>query len=391
MHAKIKFFFLLLTLVIHANYLFAQSSAYVGETFYLNAPSVPGTIDGASWYIDEENKKNSVYLSGNHHSCFVRVDTYFTGTVTIVCKYGYSYYIGSKKYHDIGTAYHYLSCKKSKVTLDKSSLSLNIGESVDLTYTNSSGYDLPVNAWSTSDEKIATINDKENVYEEKTVTITAVGEGECTITFNGHTGEESPTCSVIVKSIPPKGIILTPETLIVKEGNSGSFSYKLSPEDAYSKIKWTSSNESIAKVSYSGIITAISAGTTKITAETSNGLSACGTVEVTPLPQQIALNGQNEIALGYTIQLTPTLTPINATSTYTWETSDPNVITVDADGKVRGRKLGTATITVTTENGKKASSRITVKNPSDGMEYRNAEVRVKTIKDLIKTSINKFK
>lgn len=380
---------LLLLLVGCANSIFAQSSAYVGETVYLNAPSVPGTIGGAAWYCTDE--KNSVSVSGNHYSGTVTIDSYYTGTATIACQYAYSYYAGGKKQYGNGTAYYYLACKKSKVTLNKSTLSLNLGESVDLTYNNSSGFNLPSGMWTTSDYKVATIDDEKKVYGKKTVTITATNEGECTITFDGHTGESAPTCTIIVKAIPPKGITVAPKSLVIKEGKKGSFSYKLSPDGAYSKITWTSSDENVAKVSAGGVVTAIKAGKAKITATTTNGLSAYGMVEVSPLPQQISIGDQTELALGYSTQMVPTISPANAISTYTWETSDSNVATVDASGRVKGKKSGTAIITVTTENGKKASCHIIVKQPVDGMEYRNVEVRIKTIKALIKTMANKLK
>ena len=117
-------------------------------------------------------------------------------------------------------------------------------------------------------------------------------------------------------------------------------------------------------------------------------MSAHGAVEVSPLPQQVSIGSKAEIALGYSLQLVPTMTPSNAISTYTWETSASDVVDVDPSGKVKAKRIGTATITVTTENDKKASCTITVKQPTDGMEYRNAEARIKTIKHLIKTSVN---
>ena len=46
---------------------------------------------------------------------------------------------------------------------------------------------------------------------------------------------------------------------------------------------------------------------------------------------------------------------------YTWSSSDPAVATVSAGGVVRGRRKGTVTITVTTDNGKQARVKVTVK------------------------------
>ena len=78
-----------------------------------------------------------------------------------------------------------------------------------------------------------------------------------------------------------------------------------------------------------------------------------GSTPVTP----VAVTGvtldqsEAEIAVGGTVTLTPTVSPSNATTkTVTWESSDDAVATV-ADGVVTGVAVGTATITVTTDDG----------------------------------------
>ena len=55
------------------------------------------------------------------------------------------------------------------------------------------------------------------------------------------------------------------------------------------------------------------------------------------------------------------LTPSGAKTTYTWNSSDPGIATVSGKGVVKGMKKGTATITVTTANGKSARVKIKVK------------------------------
>ena len=65
---------------------------------------------------------------------------------------------------------------------------------------------------------------------------------------------------------------------------------------------------------------------------------------------------------GETAALTATITPDNATNkNVTWSSDDEAVATVDADGKVTAKSAGTATITVTTEDGgKTAACEVTV-------------------------------
>ena len=64
------------------------------------------------------------------------------------------------------------------------------------------------------------------------------------------------------------------------------------------------------------------------------------------------------------------------------------VVTVDSAGKIRGVAVGTAQITVSTENGKTASCRVSVKNAPDGLDHRNVTVRVNVLKKLIENSLS---
>ncbi len=367
----------------------AAQSAYVGESVYLTAPAVYGVIDGAAWYCTD--KKDNVSVSGNNSGCNVRINSYFSGTATIACQYAYSYYIGGEKQYGNDTKYYSISCKSSQLALNKNEITLKVGQKAELTYTNSSGIDLPYVFWSTDNDEVADFNGDESVIGEKNVMVTAVNVGQCIITCEGHTGKEAPTCVVNVVASPPVSISLTPEKLSLREGATATFSYSLYPEDAYAKVSWSSSNESVAKVNSAGRVTAVSEGTSTITVTTDNGLAANATVEVCPLPQQVILPDVQEVFVGYSVKLEPVVIPTNAVSSYKWQISDPTIATVDDSGRVKGKAEGEVEVTVTADNGKMASCRVIVAVPMKGMELYNVETRVSTLKYLIKKSLDNLK
>ena len=364
-------------------------SGYVGQTLHLSAPSASGAIvDAAAWYTDDNS---SLSVSGDEYGGTVRIDAYFSGTRTVTCQYAYRYYFGGKMQYGHGSVDYTITCKKSTLTLNERRLTLKPGDEVELEYTNSSGYSLPFVRWLTDDVDIASINGDDHAYGKKSVTVTAEAPGECVITCDGKTGEDAPTCTITVEATPPTGISFTKRSITIQQGKTGRFAYKLTPTDAYTKISWASSDESVATVNRNGLISAVSEGIATITATTDNGLSASGTVEVTPQPEQVSLPNGLQIAVGYSMKIEPSLTPTNATTTYKWITDDESVVAIDKSGVARGMAIGTANITVTTENKKTATCRITVTEPAANLDHRNAAIRVDALKRLIDKSLDNLK
>ena len=81
-----------------------------------------------------------------------------------------------------------------------------------------------------------------------------------------------------------------------------------------------------------------------------------------PAPASVKLNrGTLGLGTGEVYGLLKTISPSNANQSATWTSSNTSVATVDSNGKVTGRKTGTATVTVRTSNGKTASCKVTVK------------------------------
>lgn len=243
------------------------------------------------------------------------------------------------------------------VTLDHDSLSLTEGQSAQLTATV-----LPEGVvdksvlWKSSDNKVATVVNG---------LVTAVAKGSATITCISMSDvTKTATCEVTVtpESIPVTGIKLSVEDgyeLFI--GKSVKIKATLEPEGAEGTIVWRTSNKKVATVK-DGKVTGVKKGKVKISATAANGVKAVVTIQVVPpQPKRVSFESKS-ITLGkkQSVTLKPVLKPDYAQTTYTWESSNSKVAKVNKKGRVTGVKKGTATITVTTANGKKAKIKVIV-------------------------------
>jgi hypothetical protein len=75
--------------------------------------------------------------------------------------------------------------------------------------------------------------------------------------------------------------------------------------------------------------------------------------------------GDTTLALNQSVQLTPVIIPADATNkTVSWSSSNTQVVTVDASGKITAVGTGSATITVTTTDGNKKATKNVVVSPA---------------------------
>ncbi len=129
--------------------------------------------------------------------------------------------------------------------------------------------------WRSSNSSVATVDENGNV--------TPVGVGNATITATTKNGI-SARCSVRVDPvIEPTSITLNENSISIQETKTFNLVPTILPTNATNKtVEWASLDESIATVE-NGVVKGVSIGKTKITATTSNGLTAEVNVEVTEL------------------------------------------------------------------------------------------------------------
>ena len=138
--------------------------------------------------------------------------------------------------------------------------------------------------------------------------------------------------------------------------------YKLiatvSPESATEEsISWSSSNNDVATVDDSGVVTAVSAGTAIITVTTSDGIkdSCTITVKGNDIPESITISSKEVYVTRYsTKQLTCSVTPTGANTDVTWTSTNPLIASIDENGVVTGNMAGSTIIIATSADGSRS-------------------------------------
>ncbi len=168
---------------------------------------------------------------------------------------------------------------------------------------------------------------------------------------------------VIERMVVPEAesVALNKTAVNIGIGQNYTLTATVAPTDAIQKVTWSSSNEEIASVDANGVVTGKKLGTATITATTDNGLTAVCKINVKHAPESITLNRDTlSINALSTYTFTKTLTAKNSASSFKWTSSNPDIVKVYSTGKIVALQPGTATITVTTYNGKTASCEVTV-------------------------------
>lgn len=178
--------------------------------------------------------------------------------------------------------------------------------------------------------------------------------------------------TIYYPSYPVTGIRVSPESItLTKKDETAQLTAEVTPSYADNKkVTWKSSDEKVATVDENGKVTAVGNGTATVTATTVSG-SYTATVSVTvKIPveiEKLTIEAEKETLtqIGETTELKVKIEPENADEQkLIWKSDNEMVAAVDENGKVTAVGNGTATITVTTEDGKvTASVTITVKIP----------------------------
>ena len=319
---------------------------YAGDSFTLKAILLPNNVETTNVTWSSSNTsvatvKQGVVTALKEGTVEITATTADGTNLSAVCKFTI------KPDPDLLAAY---------VQLNKTSVSLYANETTTLVATV-----YPVTAvnkkvtWSSSNTSVATVS--------STGVVTAKSVGSATITATTTDGtNKTATCQVSVYATPATGISLNKTSATLKVNETVTLSATVTPTSATNrKVSWKSSDESVATVSSTGVVTAKSIGNANITATTTDGTNISATCKVSVVETPATGISLNKTAAtlkaNQTVSLTATVTPSTATNKkVSWKSSDESVAAVSSDGVVTAFKVGTTNITATTTDGTNLSA-----------------------------------
>lgn len=222
-----------------------------GTTSVLNGDGAIGVGD-AVLYIDIAANSSSSSRTLSYESMYFSDGTTGTRTPIVITQQGTG---GS-------------TVLVTSVSLNRSSLSLNVNESANLVATV-----LPSNAtnktlsWTSSNTSVATVS--------QTGRVTGLSAGTAVIrayATDGSSKYAECTVTVIGANIPVTGVTLNKSSLFVSVGGTATLVPTILPPGATNQnVTWDTSDTTVASVNSSGVVTGIHEGTCAITVRTVDG------------------------------------------------------------------------------------------------------------------------
>lgn len=246
---------------------------------------------------------------------------------------------------------------KSKVTLDKKNIRIGVGQTYRLKKTvTSNDTSLPKVTWKSANNKVATVSSGGKITGKKE------GLTKITVTTNDSVRAKA-TCKVrVIQRV--SSISLNSDYMVCYVGRSKKLAAKYKPSNAtIKKVKWTSGDQNIARVTGSGKVRGIAEGNTYITATTTDGSNKrarCFVKVLDEVPVTSIVVAQTGLTLqrGDSRKLTYKVLPDNTSDSLEFASDNERVARVNKKGVVTAVGTGDATITILATSG--ASSNVDV-------------------------------
>ena len=191
----------------------------------------------------------------------------------------------------------------SSIDIIKDTIELNKGSEEKLEYKLSQDLTDSIIIWKSSNTDVAVV---------KNGIVTAISDGEATITATINGKDIKDTCKVIVRKLDLMGIVFEDESLSISVGKTLKLTLNALPSGAdLPSLKWDVDNIEILSVSDEGVIKAINVGEAIVTVSSMDGkYSASINIVVTPYvsePIEINVEGYDlnfdENTYSYTLKI----------------------------------------------------------------------------------------
>lgn len=246
--------------------------------------------------------------------------------------------------------------------------------------------------WNSSDTSIASVN--------STGTVRAVREGKAVISaVYTDTKDGKPlirTSNITVTNAPINvtDFDVNPDTSNILIGGKFTITPVFKPNNATNKnVEYQSLDENIVKVDEKGEVTGVGAGDAIIQCQAEDGgfIATCF-VHVDNAIQFSLSPSTKSIVVGRSFKLKKVTVPEDAKKAAEWSTSNAKIATVDANGKVTAKSLGSCTIKCRlTKYNQTAKCKVKVQKlkSSVGIEKKNIRIGIGQtykLKNTIKTN-----
>lgn len=329
----------------YTNCVFYGNSNYLGENSGLVSSYTHSSTSGVRPYdVCKDPDTGSTYLFFWGYNCPDRkkeqIASYFGGKVA---DYSHPY---SQDFR--GFAVEIPDTTVTDITLPESEITLDTGMTKQL---------LPEVApvktalvadlkYISLDERVATVSD--------TGLITPVAAGGTLVRVSNADGSVYKDVAVhVADCVPLESLTLNEDALRLPVGSSEKLTPVLAPVDTTrTGVVYESANESVATVDIDGTVHAVAVGTAVITARPAMGEDFAASVTVTVVQPAESISFEESVYVTTVEQtdddLKLTIAPATATERdVAWESSNPEICEMGADGRLIKHKNGTATLRAT--------------------------------------------
>ena len=247
----------------------------------------------------------------------------------------------------------------TQVTITGASASAKVGATMQLGATILPAKASQAVTWKSSDTKLATVS--------ASGLVTFVGVGKVTITATSVAlDSQKASVTIDVGAPDPTKVAITGANSFAKVGETMDLKATVLPSKASQEVTWSVSDEALATVSKTGLVTFLGIGKVSITATSVALASQKATVSVNiiePDPVSITVSGadgKTELQLAKTLQMTAVVKPDLADQSVTWSTSDMSIAFIDETGLLTAVKVGTVDVIATSQALGSLSGTITI-------------------------------